>query len=165
MNLVNQVLHLRFLLRDDINNLRICRLIRNEVANSNTVRMCFHVFRDDILKSIDEVGCCHISKIVAHTLDKTNATTTEYAFVNLTTHHSTISDFDYIVRCRVVLVRVLLAKRFLLVFESKWRQDLRKDIKTANVFSTLECSFIHTRICSKKVHRLSWCKTDIFACE
>ena len=165
MDLVNQVLHLRLLLRDDIRNLRVRRLIRNKVANPDTICVGFHVFRNNILESVDEISRRDISEIIAYTLNQTDSTTAEHAFVNLTANHASISDFDHIIRGGVVFVRILLTECLLLVFQCKGRQYLRDDIEIADIFAALECGLIDTRVRRKKVHRLPRCESNILACE
>ena len=138
MDLIDQVLHLRLLLCDDIYDLCIRRLIRDQVANADTVCMSLHIFSDNILESIDEVGRGNITEIITDTLDQTDTAPTKDALVDLTAHHSPIPDFNYIIGCRVVLVGVLLAKRLFLVLQCQWRQDLREDIEIADILTALE---------------------------
>ena len=97
MNLIDQILHLGLLLRDDIRNLGIGRFIRNQVADSNTICVRLHVFRNDILKTIDEVSSGDVSKIITHALNQTHAAATKYGFVNLTAHHPPVPDFNHVV--------------------------------------------------------------------
>ena len=138
MDLIDQVLHLRLLLCDDIYDLCIRRLIRDQVANADTVCMSLHIFSYNILESIDKVGRGNITEIITNTLDQTDTASTKDALVDLTAHHSPIPDFNDIIGCRVVLIRILLAKRLLLVFQCQWRQDLRNHVEIADILAALE---------------------------
>ena len=138
MDLVDKVLHLRLLLRDDIHDLRIGRLIRNKVADADTIRVRLHIFRDNILEPVDEIRRSDIPEIVTNTLDEADAAATEDALVDLTAHHSPVADFNDIVRRRVILIGVLLTERLLLIFQRQGRQDLREDVEIADILAALE---------------------------
>ena len=118
--------------------MRIRRLIRDKVADADTIRVRFHIFRDDILEPVDKVGRGDIPEIVTNTLDKADAAATEHALVDLTAHHSPVPDFNDIVGRRVVFVGILLTERLFLIFQRQGREDLRDDVEIGDILAALE---------------------------
>ena len=126
VDLVNDGLHLHFLRRNGLDDLVLCRTISNQIANADTKRARFHIFRHNVLEIIVEIGARERAEIVKRSVQNALGRGTEHRFFELTTDIVSIADFQHIVRG---LVFFGLFKEFGLVNHGEGWHDLRKNVE------------------------------------
>ena len=102
MDIINQLFHFQFLVRNDLDDIGSRFLIRNQITDTDTIRTGFHIFSHNVLKIIDEIGRVAVTEIIECAVNNTFGRTTQYGFFHLAAFIFSVTDFQYIVGCRII---------------------------------------------------------------